>query len=347
MSNDAEILFEKRGCVGLITLNRPQVLNAVTYNMVEQLHPQLKAWEQDDDVALVVIQAAGDKAFSAGGDIRALHDWGKAGDSKVIDFYRDEYRLNQYIKRYPKPYISLMDGINMGGGVGVSIHGSHRVASERIMFAMPETGIGLFPDVGGTYFLPRCPGEVGMYMGLTGARLKTADAVYAGVTDCFIPSEKHATLIGRLAAGEAIDAVLADLQEAPGAAPLAEVRDKIDLHFSKDSLDEIIASLEASDDDWAQKTLETLRTKSPLSLRVTYAQIRTGARLEFEECMALEFRLTNRFMRAPDFYEGVRAVVIEKDQNPQWQPATLDDVTSEMVDKYFASLGDDELEFDS
>lgn len=346
MSDEPEILFEQCGPIGLITLNRPKVLNALTYNMVKQLHPQLEQWANDDTISAVVIQAAGEKAFCAGGDIRALHDWGKAGSPAVINFYRDEYLLNRYIKRYPKPYVALMSGINMGGGVGVSVNGSHRVASERLTFAMPETGIGLFPDVGGTYFLPRCPGEVGMYLGLTGARLKVADAVYAGIADAFVPADRHDALLARLVDGEAVDVAIAAETQVTDEAPLAELQGPIDSAFSADSVDGILQRLDAAGDEWAAKTAETIRSKSPMSTRVAYGQIRAGAELDFEDCMSLEFRLTNRFMAAPDFYEGVRAVVIDKDQAPKWQPETLNAVTDEQVAGYFASLGDDELTFD-
>ena len=345
MSEEAEILFDVRGPVGLVTLNRPKVLNALTYNMVKLLHPQLEAWADDDAIKLVVIQAAGEKAFCAGGDIRVLHDQGKAGSPEVINFYRDEYQLNRYIKRYPKPYVSLMSGINMGGGVGVSIHGSHRIASERLMFAMPETGIGLFPDVGGTYFLPRCPGEIGMYLGLTGVRLKAADAVFAGIADVYVPADRHEALVDRLVAGEAVgEAVNAEARDA-GEAPLKALQADIDRCFAAESVDAILANLDEDGGEWAQKTAATIRAKSPLSTRVAYDQIRAGAALEFEECMALEFRLTNRFMSAPDFYEGVRAVVIDKDQAPKWQPPKLAAVSDEKVATYFASLGDNELTF--
>jgi len=346
MSEEPEILFEKRGPIGIVTLNRPKVLNALTYNMVKQLHPQLEQWADDDSITTVVIQAVGEKAFCAGGDIRVLHDQGKAGSPEVINFYRDEYRLNRYIKRYPKPYVALMSGINMGGGVGVSVNGSHRVASERLTFAMPETGIGLFPDVGGTYFLPRCPGEVGMYLGLTGARLKVADAIYAGIADAFVPADRHEALLARLVDGAAVDAAIAAETEATDDARLAELQGPIDAAFSADSVDDILQRLDADASEWATKMAETIRSKSPLSTRVAFGQIRAGAELDFEDCMSLEFRLTNRFMAAPDFYEGVRAVVIDKDQAPKWQPASLDAVTDEQVAAYFSSLGENELTFD-
>jgi len=261
MNDDAKILFEQRGPIGLVTLNRPKVLNALTYNMVKQLHPQLQAWETDSGDTAVVIRAAGEKAFCAGGDIRVLHDQGKAGSPEVINFYRDEYRLNRYIKRYPKPYIALMSGINMGGGVGVSVNGSHRIGSERLLFAMPETGIGLFPDVGGTYFLPRCPGEIGMYLGLTGARLKIADAVYAGIADSHVPADRHEALLERLVAGEETDAAIAAEAQETEAAPLAELQKQIDACFGAESVGAILARLDGEGGDWAGKAAAIIRSK--------------------------------------------------------------------------------------
>lgn len=340
-----EVLFSRDGVAGIITLNRPKALNALTLNMVRAIHPQLIAWAADETVKLVIIEATGEKAFSAGGDIRALHDWGKAGDRNVIDFYREEYRLNAYIKSYPKPYVALMGGIDMGGGVGVSVNGSHRVASERLVFAMPETGIGLFPDVGGTYFLPRCPGEIGMYLALTGERLKAADAIYAGIADVFVPSENLQELKSQLASGIAFGAAVKTVSADAGEAGLAALQSRIDKHFSKPSVAEIMASLQSEGSEWSEKTHATLAGKSPTSLRVTFRQIREGKALSFEDAMKLEFRLTNRFMRGADFYEGVRAIIIDKDQTPKWQPATLDGVSDADVDAYFAPLGADELNF--
>lgn len=343
--SDAEVLFERQGVAGIITLNRPKALNSLTLNMVRLIHPQLEAWAGDEAVKLVIIRGAGEKAFCAGGDIRALHDWGKAGDKTQIDFYREEYRLNRLIKKFPKPYVALMDGINMGGGVGLSVHGSHRVATERTLFAMPETGIGLFPDVGGTFFLPRCPGEVGMYLALTGARIKAADCLYAGIADAYVPSEKLDVLTEALAGGEDPASAIAAHREEAGEPSLAEHRAAIDTHFSKSGVTAILTSLDEDRSGWAAETAKTIRAKSPLSTKVAYAQVREGAGLDFDACMKLEFRLTNRFMAGHDFYEGVRAVVIDKDQAPKWEPATLKAVTDDMVRAYFASLGPEELTF--
>ena len=346
MSEEAEVLFEKRGVAGTITLNRPKALNALTLAMVRLIHPKLREWAADESVQCVVIEGAGEKAFCAGGDIRALHDWGRAGDPSALAFWREEYRLNTFIKRYPKPFIALMDGINMGGGVGLSVHGSHRVATERLTFAMPETGIGLFPDVGGTFFLPRAPGETGLYLALTGARLKAADAIYAGIADSYVPSERLETLKDRIAGGAPLHEALKEVAEEEGPAPLAAMQDDISKHFSKGSVSDILASLRSDGGEWAMKTAETIETKSPTSTLVAFRQVREGANLDFEDCMKLEFRLINGFIKGHDFYEGVRAVVIDKDQAPKWKPATLAEMKAGDVDSYFAPLGADELTFD-
>ena len=346
MSEEAEVLFEKRGAAGVITLNRPKALNALTLDMVRLIHPKLTEWAADDGVRCVIVEGAGEKAFCAGGDIRALHDWGRSGDPSALAFWREEYRLNTFIKRYPKPYVALMDGINMGGGVGLSVHGSHRVATERLVFAMPETGIGLFPDVGGTWFLPRAPGETGLYLALTGARLKAADAIYAGIADTYVPSARLETLKDRIAGGAALHEALREVAEEEGPAPLRDMQKEISAHFSKGSVAEILASLRADGGEWAVKTADTIESKSPTSTLVAYAQVREGKSLDFEDCMRLEYRLINGFVKGHDFYEGVRAVVIDKDQSPKWKPATLAEMSADDVKSYFAPLGADELTFD-
>jgi enoyl-CoA hydratase len=335
-----EVLFERQGRAGVITLNRPKALNALTLSMVDAMSAQLSAWRDDRDIEMVVVKGAGEKAFCAGGDIRALYDSGKAGTPYVIDFYAREYRLNTMIKRYPKPYIALVNGIVMGGGVGVSVHGSVRICGERTMFAMPETGIGLFPDVGGTYFLPRCPGEIGMYLALTGARLDVTDARHAGVATHVVPQAQHENLLDALCNGsDPLENVLARhavfVQDKP---KLEGLRAAIDGHFSGASVEAIFASLQSGSSLFEEQTLKTLRTKSPTSLKVAFRQVREGAKLGFEDCMRLEFRLTNRFMRGVDFYEGVRAVIIDKDNAPRWSPPALDQVSAADVDRYFAPL---------
>jgi len=334
----ADVLFEERGAAGLITLNRPHALNALTIGMIREMAPRLKAWAADDRITRVLIRGEGGKAFCAGGDVRALYDLGRAQDPEFLTFYREEYALNTLVKRYPKPYVALIGGIVMGGGVGVSIHGSHRVVSERATFAMPETGIGLFPDVGGTYFLPRLPGETGMYLGLTGARLKAADCLYTGLASSFVQDSEYHRLIDVLCEGCDVDAILARVSTDPGPAPLAQARGAIDHHFGGDSIEAILASLEDDPTDWARATAKTLEEKSPTSLKITYRQLREGKALDFEQAMALEYRLVNRIFRGHDFFEGTRAVVIDKDQAPRWRPASLAEVSEAMVDAYFAPL---------
>jgi len=334
---EAEVLFEQRGAIGLITLNRPKALNALTLAMCLAMRDQLKAWAVDPTVTAVVARGAGEKAFCAGGDIRFLHDSGKAGDGGALQFWADEYRLNTLIKRYPKPYVALVDGIVMGGGVGVSAHGSHWVATEKTLFAMPETGIGLFPDVGGTYFLPRLPGKVGIYLGLTGARLKAADCLHAGIASHFVPSAALDGLVERLAAGEAVDAALAAVATDVGPAPIDVHRAAIDRLFAGDTVEAILAALDADGADFAKAQAATLRTKSPTSMKLTLRQLQEGAHLEFEDCMRLEYRLTQAIVTGHDFYEGVRAVIIDKDQAPKWQPAALEEVTLAIVDAAFAT----------
>lgn len=333
-----EVLFEVIGRAGVVTLNSPATLNAVSLPMVHALHPRLEAWAEDPTVRHVIIRSAGEKAFSAGGDIRHLYDWGQAGDETFCTFFHDEYLLNTLIKRFPKPYVALIDGIVMGGGVGVSIHGSHRIAGDRMTFAMPETGIGLFPDVGGTWFLPRLPGETGLYLGLTGTRIRTGDAVVLGLATHYVPSNRHQALIEALCAAEDVDRCIEGFSVPAGDAPLAAERGLIDAHFSAQTLDALIAGLEAGEGDWAAKALATIRTKSPTSLRITFRQLREGRQLAFEDCMRLEFRIASRIFHGHDFYEGIRAVVIDKDLKPQWQPADLDDLTDADVAGYFAPL---------
>lgn len=342
MTTDDEVLLSQDGALGRITLNRPKALNALTLTMVRAMDAQLRAWATDPSIKAVVVEGSGDRAFCAGGDIRALYESGKSGQSYAIDFYREEYVLNTLIKRFPKPYIALIRGIVMGGGVGVSVHGSHRIAGEGIVFAMPETGIGLFPDVGGTYFLPRCPGEIGMYLGLTGARLNAGGAVYAGIATSHVPVSRWPELIEALRpAGDA--RVLEEFAVSPGPAELDANRAHIDRAFSAKSVEEILERLDAMASPFGADSSKTLRSKSPTSLKVVFAQIRAGAGRDFEDCMRLEFRLTNRFMRGHDFYEGVRAAIIDKDQAPNWSPRDLAGVSQADVERYFAPLPDGDL----
>jgi len=345
-----DILFERRGAAGLITLNRPQALNAVTHDMVRALRAQLDAWADDAAITRVVIAAAGERAFSAGGDIRHLYDLGMAGrHAEALQFWRDEYPLNIAIKNYRKPYVALIDGLLMGGGVGVSVHGSHRVAGDRFSFAMPEVGIGFFPDVGATWFLPRMPGELGAYCGLTGERFNGADALAAGIATHRIPSARFPALLDGLTGTVSVDALLAAFAEPAGEGPILTRRAAIDRSFVGDSVEGILDALDreaasgSADAAWANKTAATMRTKSPLSLKLALAQVRRGKAWDFETCMRAEFRIVLRVIHGVDFYEGVRAVIVDKDNKPRWRPATLAEVSDAEVERHFAPLGAAEL----
>ncbi|TKT80965.1 enoyl-CoA hydratase/isomerase family protein [Aquamicrobium sp. LC103] len=345
MTDEPEILVEKNGRAGVIVLNRPKALNALTRTMVHEMHRQLIEWADDASIELVIVRAAGEKAFCAGGDIRQLHDWGRAGDPAIRAFYHEEYRLNTYIKTYPKPYVALIDGIVMGGGVGVSIHGSRRIAGDRIMFAMPETGIGLFPDVGGTYFLPRLPGRTGTWLALTGARLGQADAVWCGLATHAISSDRVDDLAQALGEDGGIDATIGRFSKPPAEdAPLASLQDVIERCFSAATVEEILERLDAERGghaDWAAKQAATIRTKSPTSLKIALRQMQEGAKADFEECMRIEYRIVNRVITGHEFFEGVRAVIIDKDGEPKWAPASLPEVDEADVDAYFAPLPDE------
>ncbi len=345
MTSEAEILFERRGRAGIVTLNRPKALNALSLGMVRQMHPQLAAWAEDEAVAHVVIRAAGEKAFCAGGDIRQLREWGLADDPAVIDFYREEYRLNTFIKRYPKPYVALIDGIVMGGGVGLSVHGSHRIAGARTIFAMPEAGIGFFPDVGATWFLPRLPGFSGTWLALTGARLGQADIAWCGIATQCLAAGRFDEVVDALAAADRIEPVLAAFADAPqGEAALPALMPVIDRCFSGDTLAEILGRLDAEQGEhagWAAAQAETIRTRSPTSLAIALRQMREGVALDFEECMRTEFRIVNRVVKGRDFFEGVRAVIVDKDNAPRWQPSRVEDVEPSAIDAYFAPLGEE------
>ena len=264
-----EVFFEVKGTLGLITLNRPKALNALTLSMVREIHPQLKKWENDSSVKNILIKAEGEKAFCAGGDIRALHDWGKNNDEEAVGFYREEYILNQYIKRYPKPYISLVNGIVMGGGVGLSVHGSHRIAGENYSFAMPETGIGLFPDVGGSFFLPRLSFEAGTYLALTGNRIKAADAIFLGTATNFIKSENFSNLIDDLSKEENDPKnIIEKYSVEPGESEFREISQFCDKIFSADTVEKIIENLIEENSDLSKKILSIIERKSPTSLKV-------------------------------------------------------------------------------
>jgi enoyl-CoA hydratase len=355
MHSEPEILFERLGTLGLITLNRPQALNALTRDMCLRMTEQMNAWRADVRILAVAVRGAGGRAFCAGGDIRALYEQGRAGSRAPQDFYRDEYRLDSLIHRYAKPYVALLDGITMGGGVGISVHGRHRIVTERTVFAMPETGIGFFPDVGGSYFLPRCPGELGMYLGLTGERLKGGEALYAGIGTAFVRSASIPALIESLTqlsdgrgAGEAVAAAIGRHLAPHDVPAVAALQPKIDRTFAGASVEAIFAALQNEGaDEFASKTSATLAAKSPTALKLSYRLLRAGRNRTLDQCLAMEFRLALHTMQGDDFYEGVRAVIIDKDNRPAWHPTRLEEVSEAAIDAYFAPLGADELTFPS
>jgi enoyl-CoA hydratase len=338
--SEPEAIIERRGCAGSILLNRPKALNALTLWMVRAIDAALDAWQADDSVTRVVIAGAGGRAFCAGGDIRLLWEQGQAGDHAAqLDFWREEYRLNLRIRRYPKPYVALVDGLVMGGGVGVSIHGSHVVAGDRFGFAMPEVGIGFFPDVGATHFLPRLPGRIGAYLGLTGARASAADATALGLATHYVPSTGFADLTLALGEDRPVDAIVQEhATPAPPSAMIA-ARGEIDACFASSRVSDIVAALEAAETNpFLRDALTALRAKSPTSLAIAARQVRDGAGLTFEEAMATEFRIVSRLCRGHDFYEGVRALIVDKDNKPDWRPAVVAAVSEADLDAFFAPL---------
>ncbi|QFU16601.1 enoyl-CoA hydratase/isomerase family protein [Microvirga thermotolerans] len=348
MDESTDILCERRGAAGYVTLNRPRALNALNLGMVREMTRALEAWAADPAVTRVIVTGAGDKAFCAGGDIRHLTEFGRAGrKAEALAFWQEEYRLNALIKRYPKPYVSLIDGIVMGGGVGVSLHGSHRVAGDRYLFAMPEVGIGFFPDVGATYALPRLPGRTGMYVALTGERIRRADAVMLGLATHAVDGARMEEVREALVEGVPVDRALSAAAVNPGPAPLSAHRDLIDACFSAESVPAVLRRLDEAagkGSDFASSLAATIRSKSPTSLLIAFEQVRRGGSLDFAEAMRTEYRIVSRIVEGHDFYEGVRATLIDKDGKPRWRPASLDEVDPAAVEAYFASLGPDELE---
>ena len=342
-----QIICQSHGPCGLVVLNRPQALNALTHGMVLEMGRALDHWLSDAAITRIVIMAAPGKAFCAGGDIRALYDQGMAGDHAAqLAFWRDEYVLNQRIKRYPKSIVALVDGIVMGGGVGVSIHCSHVVAGERFSFAMPEVGIGFFPDVGASYFLPRLPGHFGTYLALTGSRVDAATAVALGLAQAYVPETAMPALLEALKAGADVEASLAQHCAAPPP-PLLD-HAWIDTAFAPESLREITQSLQSLSQQGhagATRALAQLASKSPTSLAIARQQMRRGAALSLDQALQMEYRIVWRLCRGPDFYEGVRALVIDKDNVAKWQPASLEGIDDARISSFFDALPGDELQF--
>lgn len=342
----SEVRSERRGRCLWLTLDRPNALNALNRPMALTIHRALFDANGDPDVERIVIEGAGERAFCAGGDVALLAREGRTDAALFEGFFHDEYRMNQAIARGVTPYVAILDGITMGGGVGLSIHGPFRVATERTLFAMPETGIGLIPDVGGTHALARLPGQLGVWAALTGARLKAADCVYAGIATHFVPVERLDVLRDLLAtSAEPTDELLASLHGDPGAAPLEELRDGIDFHFGHDSVEAILASLDEGD-AWACEQARIIRAMSPTSLKLSLAGIRLGAGADIETALVNEYRMVCEIRHGHDFFEGVRAQLIDKDRNPRWSPASLAEVTEADVARHLRTPASGDLTFE-
>jgi enoyl-CoA hydratase len=341
------VLIADEGSLGHITLNRPRALNSLTLDMIRATATAFRRWQTDPKITAVALTGAGDRGFCAGADIRALRQAVLDGDPLPRTFWREEYRLNALIARYPKPVVGIMDGIVMGGGIGLTAHASHRVATERLQAAMPEVGIGFAPDVGGTYLLSRSPGELGTHMALTGASIGAQDAVLCGISDVVIDHTQVNELIEGLRNGDiqsALAAVTARSRELPPAGTLTSARAWIDECYGASSVPGIIERLQTHGDPAARATADTIATRSPTSLAVTLRAIRLARDLpSLEACLDQEFRISCRFLTTPDFVEGIRAAVVDKDRNPRWVPESLSSLDERDVDRYFSDLGADEL----
>lgn len=344
-----DVLFEVKegefGQFGFITLNRLKALNALTAEMIIAMSEKLNEWAEDESILAVVVQSNSDKAFCAGGDVVSLYKNGRDNAEKAMPFFMHEYRLNHLIHHYPKPYIPILNGITMGGGVGISLHGNCPVATENFSFAMPETGIGLFPDVGGSYLLANRKDASGYYLGLTGARVSVSDTHYYGFTPHVINSDSVERLLAALLhadlKGDAINKVhqiFNEFTQDVGESSLKDHASLMNSAFSKESVIDIVATLETDGGEWALKTLKTLSQKSPLSLAITFEQLRRAKSLSMAQCMQMEYRMVTRFVEGHDFYEGVRALLIDKDKSPKWTHASIRDVSAEEVSAYFAPL---------
>ena len=338
------VLFEKIGSLGLITLNRPDALNALTLEMILAIQSQLVQWQEDLEIHAVIVQAAGEKAFCAGGDIRWLYEKGLEQSPQQMEFFWHEYRLNHFISEFSKPFIALMDGITMGGGVGLAMHGNYPIATERFSFAMPETSIGFFPDVGASHLLSACSGHVGTYLALTGDRLNAQQAYHCGLVHTTIPSSSISDLIETLIQSdlsqETDEKVQACLQQYENKNVLGETAlpfEDIANIFSHENMVDIFNALHRSDKDWQQSVLKRLVKKSPTSLCVTLEQMNKAQNQSLADCLQMDFKLVGSFMESHDFYEGVRALIIDKDKRPNWEPDAIEHIKPEMVSGFFSS----------
>jgi enoyl-CoA hydratase len=349
----AEVIARREGSAGVIRLNRPKAINAVTLEMIRGVDKALDAFETDPAVSVILLEGAGERGLCAGGDIRTLYESSKIGGNLGKIFWSEEYILNSRIAKFAKPYVAFMDGIVMGGGVGLSAHGRHRIVTQRTKLAMPEVGLGFFPDVGGTWLLSHSPGEIGTYFGLTGQTMNGPDAIHAGFADAVVPSAELAALreaLTRLPAGTTsaeVKSLIDGFATGDNSGPIAALHSRIDRWFAHDQVQDIVAALEHDASEFALSTLKRLNEKSPRGVIVALKLLRLGRESSsLEECLSREYRAALEAFRSDDFREGVRAAVIDKDRNPKWSPPRIADVTSEMVAPYFTEIGADELVFD-
>lgn len=345
MQPEPEILFDRSGRAGLVTLNRPAALNALSHFMVTALFEQLAAWRDDPAVGVVIIRGNG-RAFCAGGDVRAVYEIGRGGPSPA-DYFRDEYRLNAAIRHFPKPYVSLVDGFVMGGGVGVSVHGSHRIFAEKAVFSMPETAIGFFPDVGSSYVLSRMRDETGIYAALAAARLSRGDALHAGIATHAAPASLFDAIAEALSENDDVDAALAPfLTSDVGPETLGRLGSEIATIFATGGIEAILQRLDEAEGahaPWAERTAAEIRAKSPTSLRLTLRQLRAARTLDFDDCIRLDYRMARQILDGHDFYEGVRAALVDKDRTPRWRPDTLSAVDVRDIEAHFVVPPDGDI----
>jgi len=349
---EGDVIVRREGAAGVIRLNRPKTINALTVEMCREIEAALDRFETDTDVSVIVLEGAGERGLCAGGDIRGLYESSRvAGDLGKV-FWREEYILNARIAKYPKPYVAFMDGLVMGGGVGLSGHASHRVVTDRTKLAMPEVGLGFFPDVGGTWLLSRAPGEIGTYFALTGQTMNGPDAIHARFADAVVPAAKLPALrealtgISRGATSAEVSKVISQFATGEVAGPVAAMQARIDALFAYDSMQDIVSALKRDDSEFARATLKTLGEKSPRGMAVTLKLLRLAHQAgSLEECLVREYRAALEVFRSDDFREGVRAAIVDKDRNPKWSPSRIEEITPEIVAPYFAEIGADELKF--
>jgi len=347
MTEQSEIILNevaaKRGKIGQIILNRPKALNALSLGMCKTIYDALGKWQTNDEICAVIIKSTSGRAFCAGGDIRALYHHSETDPIPPYQFFQQEYAMNARLYHFTKPYISFLDGITMGGGAGISIHGSHRIATERLMFAMPETGIGFFPDIGASEFLLKCPGKTGWYLALTGNIIAAHEAHALGLVNHVVPQARlaeleQALLNNSIQSARDVTAIIEQFQEQPGFSDLIEEQETLNLCFSQADPAIIVTFLREIGSEWARNTANMILSRSPTSVKVTFEQFKRAAGLSFDEKIRMDFNIAQHFLKGHDFREGIRAVVVEKDNRPRWQPATLGQVTADHVKKYFEPM---------